>query len=179
MKRFTPVLGILAVLLTSAQAAAPSRQLVILTSEDEKVCEHFRTHHETAPIKWQTLPQTPEAENYRAVFDFENTGKPMEVRRREDLSFVFGGTYFAVAPQGYKISPDWFEQIDPSKGFLGLPEPMRMYVQEDMNASGEVARFNDKYYVRTVPMKESLNYIMILEPKDGKLHELCRYQVNK
>lgn len=145
-------------------------------SEDDGVCEYFRTHAAPAPIKWETLPPTPEARNFRAVFDFENTGTPVEVRRREDESPVFFGTYFLIAPKGAKVSPAWFDELlDPAAGFRAPPEGMRMYWQDDLNSQAEIALYNKKHYLRTIPGEERLNAVMILAPRDGKLHMLCKY----
>ena len=167
------------VIVTTAQAAAPPREFQVLESTDQKVCDYFKVHTESAPIKWERLPDTSGAENYRAAFDFENTGKPMEVHRREDPSFVFGGTYFVVAPQGFQIPPDWFETLDKSTELAKPPAPMRLYVQEDMNTNAEIARFNNHTYLRTAPLKEELTFVMILEPKNGKLNQICKLDLVK
>jgi len=154
-------------------AAATSETLF---SGDDAVCEYFKTVRPAAPINWQRLADSSDGENYRAVFDFENTGKPMEVRRREDLMLAFAGTYFLVAPPGTNVPLDWFRaQAGTSKGFTGPPPPMKMYWQEDMNVDADVVVFNKRHYVRTTPIYDNLLLIMILEPKDGKLQQVCKY----
>ncbi len=163
-----------------AFAAQPQPEFTILNSQDAKVCEHFQTHFDSAPIKWQQLPRSPEGdENARATIDFENTGKPAQVFRHEDRTYVFGGSYFLVAPQGTTVPTDWFEKLNMSAGPPHPPAPMRLYVQEDMNTTAEIAQFNKKNYLRTVPIREDLNFVMIFEAKDGKLQEICRYQVTR
>lgn len=163
-----------------ACAAAPKRELTILNSQDAKVCEYFQSHFEAAPIKWQQLPRSAEGdENARATFDFENTGKPAQVFRHEDRTYVFGGSYFLVAPLGTTVATDWFEKLDMSAGLPQPPAPMRLYVQEDMNTTAEIAQFNKKNYLRTVPIREDLHFVMIFEAKDGKLQEVCRYQASQ
>lgn len=143
-------------------AAAPRTEFTVVNSADDKVCDYFRTHHDVAPIKWTSLLASSDGdENFRASFDFENTGKQAEVRRREDRSYVFGGTYFLVAPMGFAVPTDWFEQLDMSKGFAQPPAPMRVYVQEDMNTTAEIAQFNKRNYVRTNPIREDINFVMI------------------
>jgi hypothetical protein len=148
----------------------------ILVSEDKDVCNYFQATRPAAPIKWERLADSSDGRNYRAVFDFENTGKPQEVRRREDEMMAFEGTYFLVAPQGTKVPLDWFrEQVDLPIGFKGPPPPMKMYWQSDMNVTAEIVQFNKTYYVRTVPVRYSLNFVMIMEAKDGALKQVCRY----
>ena len=160
----------------TAQAFAARVTLQTQFSESDAVCEYFRTHTAPAPIKWEALPPTPEAKNYRAVFDFENTGTPVEVRRREDESPVLFGTYFLIAPKGATVAPTWFDDLlDPMAGFRSPPERLRMYWQEDLNSQAELALYNKKHYLRTIPAEERLTGVMILEPRDGKLHMLCRY----
>jgi hypothetical protein len=55
---------------------------------------------------------------------------------------------------------------------------MRMYWQEDLNSQAEIAIYNKRHYLRTTPVNENLNSVMIFEPRDGKLHMLCRYVAN-
>ncbi len=168
---------LLAGLATASNAFAAAVTLQTQFSEDDGVCEYFRTRTAPAPIKWEALPNTPEAKNFRAIFDFENTGTPVEVRRREDESPVFFGTYFLIAPKGAKVPPNWFDDLlDPTAGFRAPPEGMRMYWQDDLNSQAEIALYNKKHYLRTIPGEERLTGVMILEPRDGKLHLICRYQ---
>lgn len=163
-----------------AFAAEPQPEFTILNSQDAKVCAYFQTHHDSAPIKWQQLPRSSEGDEHtRATFDFENTGKPAQVFRHEDRTYVFGGSYFLVAPQGTTVPTNWFEKLDMSVGLTQPSAPMRIYVQEDMNTTAEVAQFNKKNYLRTVPIREDLSFVMIMEAKDGKLQEVCRYQVTR
>jgi hypothetical protein len=162
-------------LILARPAAAAGIEL--LASEDDAVCEHFKTTRPPAPIKWQRLSDSSEGENYRAVFDFENTGMPMEVRRREDLMVAFAGTYYLVALPGTEVPLDWFRaQAAGAQGFKGVPAPMRMYWQEDMNVDAEVVLYNKRHYIRTTPIYDDFPFIMILEPRDGKLQQVCRYK---
>jgi hypothetical protein len=169
------VVTIVASLFLAGQAVAANIEL--LSSQDDAACEHFKTPRVKAPIPWERLADSQDGENYRAVFDFENSGSKMEVRRREDLMLAFAGTYFLVAPPGTNVPLDWFRaQAGTSAGFVGPPAPMKMYWQEDMNVDAEVVEFNKLHYVRTTPIYDDMPLIMILEPKDGKLRELCRYK---
>src|SRR5262249_26425118 len=137
---------------------------------------YFKTPRPAAPVKWERLPDTSDGENYRASFDFENTGKPMEVRRREDYMMAFLGTYFLVAPPGTDVPPDWFrDQTRSSDGFTGPPPPMKMYYQEDMNVDAELVLYNRRYYVRSVPVYDDFAFMMILEIKNGHLHQVCKF----
>jgi hypothetical protein len=164
----------IALLLMGGKALAAGTEIV--ASEDKAVCAHFQVTRPAAPIKWERLDDSSDGRNYRAVFDFENTGKPQEVRRREDEMMAFEGTYFLVAPQGAVVPLDWFrEQVDLSAGFKGPPPPMKMYWQDDMNVTADIVQFNKKFYVRTLPVRDTLNFVMIMEAKDGTLKQVCRY----
>ena len=89
---------------------------------------------------------------------------------------VFECTYFLVAPQGTPVPLDWFRaQVDAVKGFLGPPAPMKRYWQDDINVDAEILQFNKKCYVRTLPVRDDLNFVMILEARDGALKRLCKY----
>jgi len=157
-------------------AASTVPPLDVLVSEDNAVCEHFKFPRPAAPIKWQQMADSSDGLNFRAQFDFENTGKPQEVRRREDQMMAFAGTYYLVAPIGTDVPLDWFrQQADAVKGFQGPPAPMKMYWQDDMNVDAEIVQFNKRTYVRTIPVSEQFNLIMIFEPKDGVLKQVCRY----
>jgi hypothetical protein len=168
----------LAAMLLAGTALAAAKEFTVVRADDEKVCAHFRTHHDSAPIKWQILAPSAEGdENARASFDFENTGKPQQVFRHEDRTYVFGGTYFLVAPPGVTVLANWFELLDMSRGFPTPPEPLHLYAQEDMNTRAEIAVFNKRTYVRTTPIREDINALMIFEARGGKLREICRYEI--
>ncbi len=158
-------------------APAVAADIEILQSEDTAVCDYFKTTRPPAPITWQRLADSSDGYNYHAVFDFENTGTQMQVRRRDDQMLAFAGTYFLVAPQGADVSLDWFrDQAGGANGFKGPPAPMKMYWHEEMNSDAEIVQFNKRYYVRATPIYDDFPFIMILEAKDGKLKQICRYK---
>ena len=162
------------VMAAPAFAAAPGYE--VLESKDPAVCDYFKVPRAAAPIKWEALPESSDGLNARAVFDFENSGKPQEVRRRRDEMMAFEGTYFLVAPQGTAVPLDWFRaQVDAVKGFMAPPAPMKMYWQDDINVDAEIVQFNKKQYVRTLPVRDDIPLVMILEAKDGALRQLCKY----
>ncbi len=163
-------------ILLAAPAFAGDAGYEVLDSQDAAVCDYFKVPRPAAPIKWEPLAESSDGLNFRAVFDFENSGKPVEVRRREDEMMAFQGTYYLVAPLGTTIPLDWFRaQVDAVKGFMGPPAPMKMYWQYDINVDAEIVQFNKKYYVRSVPVRDALNFVMILEARDGVLKQLCKY----
>jgi len=46
-----------------------------------------------------------------------------------------------------------------------------------MNTRAEIAVFNKRTYVRTTPIREDINALMIFEARGGKLREICRYEI--